>query len=94
MPAWIPAQRTERAGCGSVENQGEGLNLTKEVRDGILNYKTAGRPSTLEGQIVRLSDKIAYIAHDTDDAIRGGILTEEMIPKELRKTLGILPENG
>ena len=71
-----------------LENQGQGLNLTKEVRDGILNHKTAGRPSTLEGQIVRLSDKIAYIAHDTDDAIRGGILTEESIPKELRKTLG------
>ena len=60
-----------------LENQGEGLNLTKEVRDGILNHKTAGRPSTLEGQIVRLSDKIAYIAHDTDDAIRGGILTTD-----------------
>ena len=74
-----------------LENQGQGLNLTKEVRDGILNHKTAGRPSTLEGQIVRLSDKIAYIAHDTDDAIRGGILTEERIPKELRKTLGASP---
>lgn len=74
-----------------LENQGQGLNLTKEVRDGILNHKTAGRPSTLEGQIVRLSDKIAYIAHDTDDAIRGGILTEERIPKELRKTLGSSP---
>ena len=73
------------------KNQGQGLNLTKEVRDGILNHKTAGRPSTLEGQIVRLSDKIAYIAHDTDDAIRGGILTEERIPKELRKTLGASP---
>lgn len=71
-----------------LERQGRGLNLTWEVRDGILNHKTAGRPSTLEGQVVRLSDKIAYINHDIDDAIRGGILSEEDIPKELRKVLG------
>lgn len=71
-----------------LEKDGRGLNLTWEVRDGILNHQTAGHPSTLEGQIVRLSDKIAYINHDIDDAIRGGIISEEDIPKELRNTLG------
>jgi len=71
-----------------LEKHGEGLNLTAEVVDGILNHQTAGKPSTLEGQIVRLSDKMAYINHDIDDAIRGSILTEEEIPKELRNALG------
>lgn len=71
-----------------LEKRGAGLNLTKEVRDGILNHKTRGNPSTLEGKIVRFSDKIAYIHHDMDDAIRGRILREEDIPKELRNTLG------
>ena len=71
-----------------LEKRGAGSNLTKEVRDGILNHKTKGNPSTLEGKIVRFSDKIAYIHHDMDDAIRGKILCEEDIPKELRNTLG------
>ena len=71
-----------------LEKRGAGLNLTREVRDGILNHKTKGMPSTLEGRIVRFSDKIAYIHHDMDDAIRGKILCEEDIPKELRNTLG------
>ena len=71
-----------------LEKRGIGLNLTREVRDGILNHKTMGEPSTLEGKIVRLSDKIAYIHHDMDDAIRGKILCEDDIPKELRNTLG------
>lgn len=71
-----------------VEKQGKGLNLTWEVRDGILNHQTAGRPHTLEGQVLRLSDKIAYINHDMDDAIRGGILTEEDIPDRIRNVLG------
>ena len=71
-----------------LEKQGRGLNLTWEVRDGILNHKTAGNPHTLEGKVLRLSDKIAYIYHDMDDAIRGGILTEADIPPELRKVLG------
>ena len=57
-----------------LEKEGQGLNLTWEVRDGILNHRTAGKPSTLEGQVVRLCDKIAYIHHDMDDAIRAGIL--------------------
>ena len=71
-----------------LEKDGKGLNLTKEVRDGILNHQTSSMPHTLEGKIVRLSDKIAYIHHDMDDAIRGRVLSEEDIPKELRNTLG------
>ena len=71
-----------------LENGGRGLNLTYEVRDGIRNHRTAGRPSTLEGKIVRLSDKIAYINHDIDDAIRAGILVAEDIPKEYTDVLG------
>lgn len=71
-----------------LEKGGRGLNLTKEVRDGILNHKTNAHPSTLEGQVVRLSDKIAYINHDIDDAIRGKILTEEEIPREYTTVLG------
>ena len=71
-----------------LEKNGEGLNLTWEVLDGIMNHKSSGTPHTLEGQIVRLSDKIAYINHDIDDAIRGGILKEEDIPSEFRDVLG------
>lgn len=71
-----------------LEKKGAGLNLTWEVRDGILNHRTSGRPSTLEGKIVRLSDKIAYINHDIDDAERAGILQESEIPLEYRKILG------
>ena len=71
-----------------LEKNGEGLNLTWEVIDGIRNHKTSGRPSTLEGQIVRLSDKIAYINHDIDDAIRAQVLQEEDIPVKYREVLG------
>ena len=71
-----------------LEKQGKGLNLTWEVRDGMLNHKSSTMPSTLEGQVVRLSDKIAYINHDIDDAIRGGILKEEDIPVRFREVLG------
>lgn len=71
-----------------LEKDGEGLNLTWEVRDGILNHQTKTMPHTLEGKIVRLSDKIAYINHDIDDAIRAHILVHEDIPKELRRILG------
>ena len=72
-----------------LEKGGQGLNLTWEVRDGIRNHQTSGNPSTPEGQIVRLSDKIAYVNSDIDDAIRAHILTEESIPLEIRKTLGM-----
>ncbi len=71
-----------------LEKKGQGLNLTWEVRDGILNHRTAGKPSTLEGKVVRLSDKIAYINHDIDDAIRGGILTEDSLPRSCTDVLG------
>ena len=71
-----------------LEKNGEGLNLTWEVRDGILNHRLSGKPATLEGQIVRFSDKIAYIHHDMDDAQRAGILTEDDIPVTLRILLG------
>ncbi len=71
-----------------IEKEGRGLNLTWEVRDGILNHQTAGHPHTLEGQVLRISDKLAYIYHDMDDAIRAGILTEDDIPLEIRSVLG------
>ena len=71
-----------------LEKNGEGLNLTWEVRDGIRNHQTSLMPHTLEGRIVRLSDKIAYINHDIDDAVRGGILKEEDLPSEYTDILG------
>ena len=71
-----------------LEKQGKGLNLTYEVRDGIFNHQTVGNPCTLEGKIVRFSDKIAYIHHDMDDAIRGGILKESDVPKEIGDVIG------
>ncbi len=71
-----------------LEKDGRGLNLTQEVRDGIVNHRTDGHPSTLEGKIIRLSDKIAYINHDIDDAIRGRILSEENLPEEYTAILG------
>lgn len=64
-----------------------GLNLTWEVRDGILNHTGSNLPSTLEGQIIRFADRVAYINHDIDDALRGGIITFEQLPKG---PLGIL----
>ena len=71
-----------------LEKGGRELNLTWEAVDGILNHKSSGRPKTLEGQIVRLSDKIAYLNHDIDDAIRGGILNEKDIPERFHQILG------
>lgn len=74
-----------------LEEHGRGLNLTVEVRDGIKNHQTQGHAFTLEGRIVRLSDKIAYINHDIDDAIRGHIIREEDIPKTYTDILGHSP---
>ena len=71
-----------------LEKNGQGLNLTMEVRDGILNHQTSGMPFTLEGRIVRFSDKIAYIHHDMDDAIRAGILKEEDVPGRITEIIG------
>lgn len=76
-----------------LEKDGAGLNLTWEVRDGILNHQTSLMPATLEGKIVRLSDKIAYINHDIDDAIRAQVLREEDIPMEYREVLGNTTRN-
>lgn len=66
----------------------DGLNLTQEVRDGILCHTGPKSPQTLEGEIVRISDRIAYINHDIDDAVRGGVLEEKDIPKAISEVLG------
>lgn len=71
-----------------LEKKGRGLNLTWEVIDGILNHRTSGRPATLEGQVVRLCDKISYIHHDMDDAHRAGLISEDDIPITIRMLLG------
>lgn len=71
-----------------LENDGVGLNLTFEVRDGILNHTGKNMASTLEGVIVKFADRIAYINHDIDDARRAGILSPESIPKDIRDVLG------
>lgn len=67
---------------------GEGLNLTWEVRDGILNHSGKLKPATLEGACVARADRIAYINHDIDDAIRAGVLREFELPHELLRILG------
>lgn len=71
-----------------LERGGKGLNLTWEVRDGIVNHTGKHMASTLEGVIVKFADRIAYINHDIDDAVRAGILRPEDIPAELRAVLG------
>lgn len=71
-----------------LENNGEGLNLTYEVRDGIYNHSGTNMACTLEGRIVKFADKIAYVNHDIDDAIRAGILHYHDIPAHLREVLG------
>ena len=64
----------------AVENDGRGLNLTWEVRDGILCHTGEERPATLEGRIVRICDRVAYINHDIDDALRSGLIAEADLP--------------
>ena len=71
-----------------LENEGRGLNLTNEVRLGILGHTGSYIPETLEGQVVRRSDQIAYVNHDIDDAIRAGILSNEDIPRSISDVLG------
>ncbi len=71
-----------------LENDGEGLNLTWEVKDAILNHTGKCEASTLEGKIIKYADRIAYINHDIDDACRAGVMCIEDIPKEIRNTLG------
>lgn len=71
-----------------LEYEGKGLNLTWEVRDGIVNHKRSGKPATVEGKVVSYADRIAYLNHDIDDAIRAGVLREEQIPRSCRLLFG------
>lgn len=71
-----------------LEREGKGLNLTEQVRDGILNHTGPEKPATLEGRIVRLVDRVAYINHDIDDALRAGILAPGDLPQEEIELLG------
>ncbi|HEY7633547.1 MAG TPA: HD domain-containing protein, partial [Thermoleophilaceae bacterium] len=74
-----------------LERDGQGLNLTDQVRDGILNHTGDNLPATLEGRILRLVDRIAYINHDIDDALRAGSLNVEELP---RQEIAILGDTG
>lgn len=74
-----------------IEKDGKGLNLTFEVRDGILNHTKRGHPATLEGQAVSLADRIAYINHDISDALRAGVIRNEDLPEDVVKILGNSP---
>jgi dGTPase len=71
-----------------LEKDGHGLNLTLEVRDGILNHSGKGYPSTREGEIVRIADRIAYVNHDVDDALRAGTISREDLPEKPLAVLG------
>ncbi len=72
----------------TLEREGRGLNLTEEVRDGILKHTGPDEPETLEGKIVRIVDRVAYINHDIDDAIRAGMLSTDDLPKHEISILG------
>lgn len=72
----------------TIEKDGQGLNLTFEVRDGMLHHGKDGTPATLEGKAVSYADRIAYINHDLTDAIRAGVVSEEEIPSEIAEVLG------
>ena len=74
--------------CRKLENDGLGLNLCAETLDGIRNHSGKDEPATLEGWCVRLADRVAYINHDIDDAVRGGILREEDLPESCLQVLG------
>ncbi len=74
--------------CEKLEKSGEGLNLTAEVLDGILNHTRGEWAETAEGRIVRFCDRVAYINHDIDDAVRAGVLNEKDLPREATEFLG------
>jgi len=71
-----------------IEYNFKGMNLTHEVRDGILHHKKSGTPATLEGKVVSFADRIAYLNHDIDDAERAGLINENSLPRELTAVLG------
>ena len=71
-----------------IEKGGKGLNLTAEVRDGIVNHTGGGKAFTLEGQIVATADRIAYVNHDIDDAIRAGVISENDLPQSTKELIG------
>lgn len=74
-----------------IRKQKHGLNLTREVIDGIVNHTGDNKATTLEGRVIKFADRIAYINHDIDDSIRAGILTEEDLPENIREKLGKSP---
>jgi len=76
-----------------LERNGKGLNLTLEVKDGILNHTGANKPFTLEGNIVRIGDRIAYLCHDYDDGIRAGMIKAVDLPEKVAHILGTNPSN-
>jgi dGTPase len=71
-----------------LTGNGEGLNLTEQVLDGILHHTGEGVPRTLEGQVVKTGDRIAYLCHDFDDALRAGLLNPNDLPDKVRKVMG------
>ena len=74
--------------CEVLEKDGKGLNLTYEVLDGVLHHTCGEQAQTLEGRIVRLADRVAYINHDIDDAIRAGVISASDIPRDITAALG------
>ena len=74
--------------CEKIEKNGKGLNLTAEVLDGILHHTRGEEAHTLEGRIVRTADRVAYINHDIDDAVRAGVIAESDIPRDIVRSLG------
>ena len=76
-----------------LEKDGQGLNLTFAVKDGILNHTGKHKPKTLEGRIVRIADRIAYLCHDYDDSLRAGLLRDGDLPKVVYENLGHKPSH-
>lgn len=74
-----------------LEKNGKGLNMTEAVRDGILCHTGAKKPQSLEGKIVRISDRIAYLCHDYDDSVRAGLIQVDQVPTEVRRAIGEAP---
>ena len=88
MPEGFRHNEQSKRCVEALENDGNGLNLTWEVRDGILNHSGNGRAATLEGRVVGKADRIAYINHDIDDALRAGIIRPHELPPDALKVLG------